>query len=189
MDVTSLAALASVTKVEHKTDGIAMAVPREWIVENESRVSYTGIVRLAECCREYHWQKDILPLVADGAVDSIARSVTANFSKPIEVGSELVVRYSVCESRRTGYKLRMDLLERGNEAAKAQVFVELAFVHPTLLRPRRAPILVRQWLASQAPPISAPSTRVFGLAKRVLASFRGRATADIDAALSKAAME
>lgn len=93
MDITSLATLLKQTKVVFKENGMEIYVPQSWIVEGEKRLSYTTLIRLTECCREYHWEKDILPL--NRCTDSICGHINANFSKPVNSEQVILITYKV----------------------------------------------------------------------------------------------
>ena len=58
----------------------------EWTVDEEPQLSYTSLVCLAECLRELHWQRDLgLPLDG-GELNATARSMSADFMRPVHVG-------------------------------------------------------------------------------------------------------
>lgn len=93
MEVTSYLNLKKETLVIEKEDGITVFIPSSWVIEGEERVSYTTIIRLIECCREYHWIKDIQSL--DRNLDSICGTINAKFVKTIEINSTVNITYLV----------------------------------------------------------------------------------------------
>ena len=109
MQPTTLAGLLAEGDVRQFAGGLEVVVRRAWIVAGEDRLAYTAIVRLVECCREWHWQADILPRVGGAPLDSISKSLTAVFSNPIMLGSVLRITHQVVAVRPRGYQLRFTL--------------------------------------------------------------------------------
>lgn len=93
MDITSLEVLLSQTEILFRENGIEVKIPQSWIIEGEDRISYTTLLRLIECCREYHWKKDILPL--NYSVDSICGQINASFSKPLAAEQMILITYKI----------------------------------------------------------------------------------------------
>lgn len=109
MQPTTLAGLLAEGGVRQFAGGLEAVVQRAWIIAGEDRLAYTAIVRLVECCREWHWQSDILPHAGDAPLDSITRSLTAEFTHPIALGSVLRITHQVVAVRPRGYQLRFTL--------------------------------------------------------------------------------
>ena len=83
-----------------------------WIVSGESRLSYTTIIRLSEFCREYHWHKDLVVDNSFTNLDSITKSIEAEFFSPIHVNNWIAITYQVAEVRRKGYKLAITISDK-----------------------------------------------------------------------------
>lgn len=132
MDVTSFKKLAKQEKVILHSNGIAVTVRRKWIIEGEDRLSYTILIRLIECCREYHWQKDVLPLTSDKSVDSICKILTCNFVNPISAGSPVFVRYRIVGVRRRSYTIRFEVYDTSNNMLCANCDMVSVFYDPQL---------------------------------------------------------
>lgn len=109
MQPTTLAGLLAEGDVRQFAGGLEVVVQRAWIVAGEDRLAYTAIVRLVECCREWHWQSDILPHTGGAPLDSITKSFTAAFTHPIALGSALRITYQVAAVRPRSYQLRFTL--------------------------------------------------------------------------------
>ncbi|HKT40506.1 MAG TPA: hypothetical protein VJR48_19190, partial [Ktedonobacterales bacterium] len=76
MQPTTLEGLLAEGGVRCFAGGLEVEVQRAWIVAGEDRLAYTAIVRLVECCREWHWQSDILPHAGGALLDSITKSLS-----------------------------------------------------------------------------------------------------------------
>lgn len=109
MQPTTLAGLLAEGDVRQFAGGLEVVVRRAWIVAGEDRLAYTAIVRLVECCREWHWQSDILPHAGGAPLDSITKSLTAVFSHPMMLGSMLRITHQVVAVRPRSYQLRFTL--------------------------------------------------------------------------------
>ena len=90
------------------SNGYEVTVQPSWIVDGEHRLSYTTIVRLIEFCREHHWSKDIRPFVRDN-LDSITKSFSCDFKKPIETDSRISVVYKIAEVRDRSYRMVFEI--------------------------------------------------------------------------------
>ena len=112
MQPTTLAGLLAEGEMRQFAGGLEVVVQRAWIIAGEDRLAYTAIVRLVECCREWHWQLDILPHAGGAPLDSITRSLTAEFTHPIALGSTLRITHQVVAVRPRGYQLRFTLATR-----------------------------------------------------------------------------
>lgn len=93
MDITSYEAILSETTVNPQKNGLDIYVPQAWVVEGEERISYTTLIRLIECCREYHWKKDIY--YKYGCIDSICGQINANFIRPIYPNKVISIKYNL----------------------------------------------------------------------------------------------
>jgi acyl-CoA thioesterase FadM len=123
MDTTSLNKLVEEEGVICTEDGINMVIHPAWIVEGEDRLSYTTLVRLVECCREYHWLNDIVPKCNERQLDSICKSLTAHFRKPIMVGSKIYITYNIIEVRNKGYSIKFVIRD-----SNSQLYAEIDFI-------------------------------------------------------------
>jgi acyl-CoA thioesterase FadM len=88
-------------------DRVAFKVMQDWAAPGEQRIGYAGILRLVECVREFHWARDVLPAAGRRQIDSVARSLTADFLTPVAVGDHLVGRYRITWCRRRSYGLEV----------------------------------------------------------------------------------
>src|SRR6266516_3668425 len=116
MDPTSLNDLINEEEVIFIPNGMKVTVKSSWILEDEDHLSYTTIIRLAECCREYHWNRDILSISENKSIDSITRSLSCDFLKPILVGSNISITYQVIKVQKKSYSLRFEVREAVNQA-------------------------------------------------------------------------
>ena len=108
LDQTSLDNLLSETDVTFLKNGLHIKTKKEWIVKGENRYSYTSLIRLAECCREYHWKKDILSNYE--YIDSILARCDAKFYKPLKTCKDVEILYTVNDVRNKGYILELNIL-------------------------------------------------------------------------------
>lgn len=106
--------------IQLTSNGIVLQVDSDWVVDNEERLSYTTMTRLVECCREYHWQLDILPHVIENSIDSITKSLTAEFYNPIYINTPMKISYYVTEVRRKGYSLTFNLGHANQQSINAR---------------------------------------------------------------------
>jgi acyl-CoA thioesterase FadM len=113
MDITTITALKLETKVIEKKDGISVFIPSYWVVSGEDRVSYTTIIRLVECCREYHWEKDVI--CHNSILDSICGSLSSRFIKAIEVNSTIHIKYSIKDVKKNRYLLEFIITNENND--------------------------------------------------------------------------
>lgn len=93
MDITTFDNLLTQTEVITIQNGLKIKIPQAWIIKGERRLSYTTLLRLTECCREYHWQKDIISL--NNSLDSICGQINANFLKPIQADQLICITYEI----------------------------------------------------------------------------------------------
>lgn len=120
MQPTTLSGLLAEGGVRQFAGGLEVVVQRAWIVAGEDRLAYTAIVRLVECCREWHWQSDILPHAGGAPLDSITKSLTAAFTHPITLGSALRITHQVVAVRPRSYQLRFTLAIRDPDQPSEQ---------------------------------------------------------------------
>jgi len=120
---TTLETLSKLEELTYLEFGFISRVPMHWILEGENRVSYTALIRMAECCREYHWQKDIKPYVPK-SLDSTLKNFEAEFFKPLPLQQDICVLYNVGEVRNKGYSLHIRVLDH----FKNDVYAKLAMV-------------------------------------------------------------
>jgi len=93
MDTTTYKKLCSETQVNEYDDGIEIFLQDSWIVDGEHRISYTTIIRLIECCREYHWLKDTKG--CEESIDSICAHIDIKFRRPLSGNARAVIKYKV----------------------------------------------------------------------------------------------
>src|SRR5262249_47190282 len=93
MDPTTLEGLLAHAEARTTPHGLSVVIPPAWVVATESRLSYATLIRLAECCREHHWRRDIVPRAPH--LDSIVVRCEAEFRSPVVVGAHLMIDYQV----------------------------------------------------------------------------------------------
>ena len=145
MEITTLSKLQEETEIIFTHDGMLVFIPSCWIVEGEDRLSYTTLVRLIECCREYHWQKDVIPGCSGALVDSISKSLVANFIKPILAGSQIKITYSVLSVGDKSYRIGFQL-QSSNDCLHAKFELIQIFYDPMEHKSIEPPIGVRERL-------------------------------------------
>ncbi len=131
MQPTTLDGLLAEGGVRCFAGGLEVEVRRAWIVAGEDRLAYTAIVRLVECCREWHWRSDILPHVGGAPLDSITKSFAAEFTHPIALGSLLRITHQVIDARPRSYQLRFELTTLQPEQLCATLEMVSVFYDPT----------------------------------------------------------
>lgn len=113
MDLTTYIGLKNETFVDEKEDGIVVFIPSSWVIEGEDRVSYTTIIRLIECCREYHWIKDVR--VRNRNLDSICGTVNTKFIKTIRVNSTIDIKYLIKNASTKKYTIEFIIKDEDGE--------------------------------------------------------------------------
>ncbi len=110
MGCTTLQSLLTFEKLSYSETGFIGKVPACWIVEGENRVSYTALIRIVECCREYHWQKDVKPNLIS-SIDSTVKKFEGEFVKPLPLEKDICVLYNILEVRNRGYSIQFRILD------------------------------------------------------------------------------
>lgn len=110
MRPTTLQKLLRARSISTLQYGIAIQTKPTWVVSGETRLSYTTLTRLVECCREYHWQTDIAPYLSSTTLDATCKSVSAEFLQPVPVSTTIVIDYEVKQVRNKGYELQFKIL-------------------------------------------------------------------------------
>lgn len=129
MQPTTLAGLLAEGGVRRFAGGLELVVQRQWIVAGEDRLAYTSIVRLVECCREWHWQSEILPQAGGAPLDSITKTFQGEFTRPIAVGSLLRITWRVVDVRPRSYRLRFELAtQQSPESQQTCAMLEMVSV-------------------------------------------------------------
>jgi acyl-CoA thioesterase FadM len=134
MSVESLADLERSGCAQAEGPTLRVQVPTDWPAEGEKRIGYVSILRLVESVRELHWRRDLKAYADPARVDSITRTLTADFVGPVMADTQIVCDYDLIWVRSRSYGLRVTLADgRGNDLAR----VELAnvFIDPGTLRP------------------------------------------------------
>ncbi|MGN6258130.1 MAG: acyl-CoA thioesterase [Solirubrobacterales bacterium] len=96
---------AAAAKVEGRR--VRFGVEPRWCAPGESRLGYPGILRLMECVRELHWRLDVIPRCPE--MDTITKTLEAEFLQPVEAGSEVTGEYALTEVRGRSYVLEIVL--------------------------------------------------------------------------------
>ena len=103
MEPTTLGKLLAEVPVTCEPGVLSLEIPASWIVPGENRLSYTTIIRLIECCREYHWRNDVTS--GRGALDSIVLRCEASFRRVIPSGARVRIAYRVRRVMHKAYEL------------------------------------------------------------------------------------
>lgn len=149
MDVTNLNRLIAEGDVARHPNGLTVKVRDSWVIPGEKRLSYTTLIRLVECCREYHWEKDILPLMKETRLDSITKSITAEFLTPIPVRSVISIVYLLTDIRSKGYALEFQVMDATDRSLRARVSMVSVFYDPDTGTPIVPPEAVSDFLSSR----------------------------------------
>ena len=112
MDLTSYQELIKETEVQPIDNGLAIFCPRKWVIASENRVSYTTIIRLVECCREFHWYRDV-ENIKD--VDSTCKNINAQFFAPIIADSTVVIKFKLRYIFANKYVLDFFVYDKNNQ--------------------------------------------------------------------------
>lgn len=127
MDTTSLSGLIKHTEVELMENGISLQVSPKWVVQGEDHLSYTTMIRLVECCREYHWRRDVLDFFEKPWLDSTTKSIMGDFKKPVHVHEKIDIIYEIEEIRRRGYRLCFIIIDSEHDVC-AKVIMVFVFI-------------------------------------------------------------
>lgn len=128
MDTTTYIALKNETQITEKDNGLIIFVPLSWIVDNEERVSYTTLIRLVECCREYHWSKDVTK--KNILLDSICGSINSSFIKTVKGDSTITIIYSIKKVERKKYTIEFVIADEMDDICC--VFEMIAFFYDSI---------------------------------------------------------
>lgn len=167
MTPATLSALLAEGGVRLRPDGFEVETRRAWVVPGEDRLSATTILRLVECCREHHWQTDIVPSATGQPVDSITKSISAEFYQPAPVPGAVHITYAVTQVRGRGYELRFAVrLPDGTLCATVtmvQVFFD-AETHQATVPPSEVHERLRSLLAAHSmSPLTGVRSRESGI--------------------------
>jgi acyl-CoA thioesterase FadM len=116
----TLEKLLNSSEIQFSDTGFVVTLQPEWVVAKENRLSYITALKLAECCREYHWTKDLLS-ESSLFLDSTIRNLTAEFKAPLFIGDKVHVSYFVSHIGIKSYTLQIEL-ERIDELTPASIF-------------------------------------------------------------------
>lgn len=109
------------------SDGIKFTANLNWVVDGEDRLSYTTLTRLVECCREYHWNKDVETINKSADLDSITKSVSANYFHPVYLNVPILISYQVIEVRSKGYCVKFIIANEDGSIIYAEYSLILIF--------------------------------------------------------------
>jgi acyl-CoA thioesterase FadM len=132
MDTTTLKSLLKSGNVTCSPEGLRVTVNPKWIVEGEDRLSYTTLIRLVECCRELHWNSDILIHTKGTMIDSVTKLIRGDFLHPILPGNIVSITYHVTAVRQKSYELRFDVQNVANGTLCATFNIVSVFYDPIL---------------------------------------------------------
>lgn len=127
MEPTTIHQLLETGSVTALHCGIAIRTRPTWIVQGETHLSYTTLTRLVECCREYHWQTDIVPHLSSTTPDAICKSISAEFLRPVPVSATIIINYEVKQIRSKGYELHFKILSGDRQTIYAVFDIVFVF--------------------------------------------------------------
>ena len=96
--------------------GLRVVVRESWVVPGENRLSYVSLVRLIECCREHHWNVDVVPNAAFTDPDCTLRAMRCEFRAAAHVGHTVAVTYRVARMGTRSYTLDFTISREGPAA-------------------------------------------------------------------------
>lgn len=148
METTELKDFLLEERVSCLSDGFLFTAQSSWVVPGENRLSYTTMVRIVECCREYHWEKDIQARLGDSKlnIDSITKAISGNFYRPILVGQEVKLSYKIEGVRSKGYSLRFKLTDVYSDVEYCEIILVCVFYDPIQLKSVCPPDTVHYFL-------------------------------------------
>ena len=117
-------------EIDFTGNGLELEIVAKWVVDGEDRLSYTSLIRLIECCREYHWETDINSLIEKHELDSITKTISVEFSKPIFIGNRIAITYRIIEVRNRGYSLGFQIDNITLKNVSAQCYMVSVFYNP-----------------------------------------------------------
>jgi acyl-CoA thioesterase FadM len=130
----SLADMEAAGYAQAEGGQLVVRVPTDWPADGEKRIGYVSIMRLVESARELHWRRDIAPVADLNRLDSITKSLTADFQRPVLADTEIFCCYEVTWLRPRSYGLRVTLREEDGEIL-AHVDLTSVFIDPGSTRP------------------------------------------------------
>lgn len=113
---------------------LLVRVPTDWPAEGEKRIGYVSILRLVESARELHWRRDVAPHADLERLDSITKSATADFVRPVMADTYVACDYELTWLRPRSYGLRVTLADEDGDTL-ARIELTSVFVDPGTLRP------------------------------------------------------
>ena len=148
MDPTSLMYLKDTGCVISDANGLTVTINPSWIIAGEDRLSYTTLIRIIECCREHHWNLDILAYAGDTPVDSILKTINANFINAILANSQIKITYKVTDVRSRGYSMRFNVFDAESQTLCAEIDIVSVFYDPVEHKSVAPPDTVRNSLSN-----------------------------------------
>lgn len=127
MDTTTLQNLISNSNVFLDVDGIEITAEKSWVVDNEYYLSYTTLIRLIECCREHHWNKDIKPKLREKDIDTTCRSINIKFSKSIRLSKRFKIKYKISKVTKYTYDAVFTIIDK-NYIIYSVAFLKMIFI-------------------------------------------------------------
>jgi len=131
-------------------DGIVFELLPECAADGERRIGYASIMRLVERVRELHWSRDVLPLATAGPIDSITRSLEADFRAPFEINDRVLGRYRVGWCQRRSYGLQVSFSSQRSGTDLARVDLVSVFYDPVRRRSATPPDAVLEALRASS---------------------------------------
>jgi acyl-CoA thioesterase FadM len=129
VEITTLSGLIKEGVAVKTLNGIIVEVRPSLIVKGEDRLSYTSLIRIVECAREQHWQHDVCSI--DKTVDSICKSFTADFMRPIIVGTKILITYMITLVRKASYHVSFLVCSEDKTQKYASINMIFAFYNPS----------------------------------------------------------
>jgi len=118
---------------------LVVTVQRQWAVDGENRLSYTTLIRLVECCREYHWDVDVAPHAGRLSLDSTIKTLVAEFDQPVPLDRSIVVEYYVVGVRYKSYSMSFVIRDAETGLQYGKVDTVNVFLDPARGTPKSPP--------------------------------------------------
>lgn len=115
------------SNTELLSKGVRFYVDKE-LINGNGKLSYTKIIQLAESCREYHWDKDITPIISNDQIDVTCVSLEGDFSRPILVEQHIRIEYSIEEIGKKSYIFFCQFLDESAGDICCWIKIKLVFV-------------------------------------------------------------
>ncbi len=148
MDIISFDKLVNEGGVTLVDNNLVIEVKSSWVIDGENRLSYTTLTRLVECCREYHWNLDVLSQVEKASIDSTVISLNAKFFCPIIITSVISIKYKIIDVRHKSYSLVFEVSDKNDGKKCSEFEIVSVFIDPLSHKAKTPPASVLDRLRS-----------------------------------------